>query len=126
MNLAFTTAWTARSADWKKRGIKICKPALKSLSVNCMNVDISIDELRVERVWYDASTKKLFVQAKDFVNGIEFGAIPEADFESKSPVISFAVGHKGATVICHHKDGQETWLPADMWLPEGFLPKNEI
>ena len=35
-----------------------------------MNVDISIDELRAERVWYDASTKKLFVQAKDFVNGI--------------------------------------------------------
>jgi hypothetical protein len=87
-----------------------------------MNVDISIDELRAERVWYDASTKKLFVQAKDFVNGIEFEAISEDDFESKSPVVSFSLGHKGATVICHHKDGGETWLPTDMWLPDGFTP----
>jgi hypothetical protein len=52
-----------------------------------MNVDISIDELRAERVWYDASTKKLFVQAKDFVNGIEFDVIAEDDFESQTPVV---------------------------------------
>jgi hypothetical protein len=87
-----------------------------------MNVDISIDELRAERVWYDASTKKLFVQAKDYVNGVEFEAIAEDDFESKSPVVSFSLGNKGATVICHHKDGKETWLPTDMWLPDGFTP----
>lgn len=87
-----------------------------------MNVDISIDELRAERVWYDLSADKLFVQAKDFVNGIEFGAIAEADFETSSPVISFSIGHQGATVICHHKDGKETWLPADLWLPGGFSP----
>lgn len=85
-----------------------------------MNVDFSIDELRAERVWYDVSTKKLFVQAKDFVNGIRFDAISEKDFESQSPVTSFSIGHKGATVICHHKDGEETWLPTDMWLPDGF------
>jgi hypothetical protein len=88
-----------------------------------MTVDISIDELRVERVWYDASTKKLFVQAKDFVNGIEFSLIPEKDFESTSPVVSFSIGHAGATVICHHKDGKETWLPTDMWLPGGFTAR---
>ncbi|HEY5298389.1 MAG TPA: hypothetical protein VIK59_10735 [Verrucomicrobiae bacterium] len=88
-----------------------------------MSVDISIEELCVERVWYDASTKKLFVQSKDFVNGIEFAAIAEDDFESRSPVTSFSVGHKGATVICHHKDGKETWLPADMWLSDGFSPE---
>jgi hypothetical protein len=88
-----------------------------------MRVDISIDELRAERVWYDASTKKLFVQARDFVNGIEFGLIPEDDFESDAPVVSFSIGNQGATVICHHKDGQETWLPADLWLPGGFSPK---
>jgi hypothetical protein len=87
-----------------------------------MNVDISIGELRAERVWYDASTKRLFVQARDFVNGIEFDAIPEDDFESRSPVVSFSLGNKGATVICRHKDGKETWLPADMWLPDGFTP----
>ncbi|HZL13136.1 MAG TPA: hypothetical protein VFC85_03235 [Verrucomicrobiae bacterium] len=88
-----------------------------------MNVDISIEELCVERVWDDASTKKLFVQSKDFVNGIEFAAIAEDDFESHSPVISFSIGHRGATVICHHKDGKETWLPADLWLPDGFSPE---
>jgi hypothetical protein len=88
-----------------------------------MNVDISIEELRAERVWYDASTKKLFVQAKDFVNGIEFSSIAEDDFESASPVISFSIGHQGATVICHHKDGKATWLPTDMWLPDGFSPE---
>lgn len=80
-------------------------------------------ELRAERVWYDASTKKLFVQAKDFVNGIEFALIAEDDFESRSPVISFSIGHQGATIICRHRDGQETWLPSDMWLPGGFSPK---
>lgn len=119
---AFLIARTGRSGVWKKPGIKICKRDSKSLSVNCMNVDISIDELRAERVWYDASTKRLFIQAKDFVNGIKFDTIAEDDFESQTPVVSFSLGHKGATVICHHKDGKETWLPADMWLPDGFTP----
>jgi hypothetical protein len=123
MNSAFMIGRKGRFADWKKCGIKICKAASKSLSMNCMNVDISIDELRAERVWYDVSAKKLFVQAKGFVNAIEFGSIAEDDFESASPVISFSIGHKGATVICHHKDGKETWLPVDMWLPDGFSPE---
>ena len=90
-----------------------------------MKVDISIDALRADRVWYDASTKKLFVQARDFVNGIAFDTLAKGekgDFESQSPVVSFSLGHQGATVICHHKDGEETWLPADMWLPGGFTP----
>jgi hypothetical protein len=88
-----------------------------------MNVDISIDELRAQRVWYDASARKLFIQAKDFVNGIEFERIADEDFESKTPVVSFSLRHKGATVVCRHKDGKETWLPVDMWLPGGFTPK---
>ena len=90
-----------------------------------MNVDISIDELRAERVWYDASTGKLFIQAKDFVNGVEFAAIAEDDFESRAPVASFSPRYKGATVICHRQDGKETWLPADMWSPEGFSPRGK-
>lgn len=88
-----------------------------------MNVDISVDELRAQRVWYDASTKKLFIQSKDFVNAIDFESIPEDDFESASSVTRFSLRHKGATVICHHKDGVETWLPIDIWLPGGFTPK---
>jgi hypothetical protein len=59
------------------------------------------------------------------VNGIAFDTLAKGekgDFESQSPVVSFSLGHQGATVICHHKDGRETWLPADMWLPGGFTP----
>src|ERR1035441_889336 len=119
------TAWTVRCAGWNGIGTRICARASKPLSYDSMNVAISIDELRAERVWYDASTGKLFIQAKDFVNGVKFTAIPEEDFESSSPVTSFSLRHKGATVICHHQDGKETWLPVDMWLPEGFSPRGD-
>ena len=85
-----------------------------------MNVDISWDELIAERVWFDASCGKLFLQAGDFVNAIEFTKIPDADFESSAPVKSFSIGQSGSVVVCHHRDGVETWLPVDMWLPEGF------
>lgn len=88
-----------------------------------MNVDISWDELVAERVWFDASCGRLFVQAGDFVNGIEFAKIPDADFESSASVKSFSIGQSGSVVVCHHRDGKETWLPVDMWLPEGFTPK---
>jgi hypothetical protein len=88
-----------------------------------MNVDISWDKLAIERVWFDASCGRLFVQAGDFVNSIEFARIPDEDFESQAPVNSFAVGQSGNVVLCRHKDGAETWLPADMWLPEGCTPQ---
>ena len=88
-----------------------------------MNVDISWDELVAERVWFDASGGRLFVQAGEFVNGIEFTKIPDADFESSAPVKSFSIGQSGSVVVCHHRDGKETWLPVAMWLPEGFTPK---
>ena len=87
-----------------------------------MNVDFSIEELRAEEVWYDASSGKLFIRAGDFVNGIDFSKIPDCDFESTASVVSFSVGIEGSMVICHHKDGAETWLPADMWEPGGFTP----
>jgi len=88
-----------------------------------MNVDISWDELTAERVWFDASCGKLFVQSGDFVNGIEFARIPDDDFESSAPVKRFSVAQSGSVIVCHHKDGQETWLPVDMWLPGGFTPR---
>ena len=90
-----------------------------------MNVDISWDELVAERVWFDASCGRLFVQAGDFVNGVEFAKIPDADFESSASVKSFSIGQSGSVVVCHHRDGKETWLPVDMWLPEGFTPKGK-
>ena len=90
-----------------------------------MNVDISWAELVAERVWFDASCGRLFVQAGDFVNGIEFAKLPDADFESSEPVKSFSIGQSGGVVVCHHRDGKETWLPVDMWLPEGFTPASK-
>lgn len=85
-----------------------------------MNVDFSLAELVAERVWYDASSGKLYVQAHDFVNGIPFQTIPDKDFESSTPVRSFSLGQNGSVIVCHHGDGQETWLPVDMWLPDGL------
>lgn len=88
-----------------------------------MNVDILWTELKAKRVWFDASCGKLFVQAGDFVNAIDFARIPDEDFESVSPVKSFSIGQNGSVIICHHRDSAETWLPVDMWLPGGFSGK---
>jgi len=88
-----------------------------------MNVDISWNELAAERVWFDASCGRLFLQAGDFVNAITLAEIPDADFESSAPIKSFSLGQSGSVVVCHHRDGKDTWLPVDMWLPEGFTPR---
>ena len=87
-----------------------------------MNVVTSIEINRADRVWYDASSGKLFIQARDYVNGIEFSAIPDSDFDSTSPVRSFSLGQSGSVVVCRHENGKETWLPVDMWEPGGFTP----
>ena len=91
-----------------------------------MKVDFSIEINAADKVWFDASCGKLFIQARDYVNGIEFSEIANEDFESASPVTSFSLGYSGSMVICHHKDGEETWLPVDMWEPGGFTPKNKL
>ena len=87
-----------------------------------MNVDISIEINKADKVWFDASCGKLFIQADDFVNGIDLRLMDDADFESVSPIQSFSLGQSGAVIVCRHKDGQETWLPVDMWEPGGFTP----
>lgn len=90
-----------------------------------MNVDISREELVAERVWFDASCGKLFVQSGDFVNAIDVAIIPDVDFESKAPINSFSLGQSGTVIVCHHKDSVETWLPVDMWLPGGFTGRKK-
>jgi hypothetical protein len=87
-----------------------------------MTVDISSAELVADRVWYDVTSGKLLIQAGEFVNGIDFAKIPDADFESATPVVSFCIAQGGSIVVCRHKDDAETWLPVDMWLPAGFTP----
>ena len=71
----------------------------------------------VEQVSFDPRSNEIHA----LIAGIEFAfplsEIPEEDFESASPIIGFAIGCKGAVVVCKHRDGSETWLPADMWLP---------
>lgn len=85
-----------------------------------MNVVITPEDLRIERTWFDATVSRLYVQSGEFVNSIDFSKVPDADFESKTPVKAFAIGQSGSVVICHHVDGAETWLPADLWVPGGF------
>ncbi len=94
------------------------------LSKNSMNVDFSAADLVAEKVWYDASTGRLCLSAGGYQNGIPLARIPDADFESGASIARFSLGQNGAVVVCHHKDGAETWLPVDMWLPEGFAEKS--
>jgi hypothetical protein len=72
----------------------------------------------VEQVSFDPRSNEI----NALIAGIEFAfplsEIPEEDFESASPIIGFAIGSEGAVVVCKHRDGSETWLPADMWLPQ--------
>lgn len=87
-----------------------------------MNVDISLAEPIATRVWFEIKSSFLFVEINGFVNSIDFRLIPEDDFESTTPVIKFELGCEGTVVVCHHRDGAESWLPVDMWLPGGFTP----
>jgi len=83
-----------------------------------MNVVISIDkQTRAEKVWYNVSDRKIWLQFSDnFMNSLELSAISEEDFESVTPIVRFSLGQEESVVICHHQDGNETWLPVDMWL----------
>ena len=81
-----------------------------------MNV-VFESSLVVEQVSFDPRSNEIHA----LIAGIEFAfplsEIPEEDFESASPIVGFAIGCEGAVVVCKHRDGSETWLPADMWLP---------
>ena len=88
-----------------------------------MNVDFSAADLVTERVWYDASTGRLHLSAGSYQNSLALAQIPDGDFESSVAIARFSLGQNGAVVVCHHKDGAETWLPVDMWLPDGFAAK---
>jgi hypothetical protein len=92
--------------------------------MNSMNVDFSAVKLAPERVWYDVPSGRLCISAGDYQNSIDLFAIPDRDFESTAPVIRFSIGQTGSVVVCHHRDGAETWLPVDLWLPGGFKPKD--
>jgi hypothetical protein len=81
-----------------------------------MNVVFELSPV-VEQVSFDPRSNEIHA----LIAGIEFAfplsEIPEEDFESASPIVGFAIGCEGAVVVCKHRDGSETWLPADMWLP---------
>jgi hypothetical protein len=81
-----------------------------------MNVVFELSPV-VEQVSFDPRSNQIHA----LIAGIEFAfplsEIPEEDFESASPIVGFAIGCEGAVVVCKHRDGSETWLPADMWLP---------
>jgi len=89
-----------------------------------MDVDISATDLVADEVWYDAAPGRLCLSAGDYQNGIVFSEIPDDDFESRTPIAGFSIGQSGSVVVCRHRDGAETWLPVDMWLPGGFTPNS--
>ena len=39
-----------------------------------------VENTRIERVWFDATASRLYVQAGDFVNSIDLARLPDADF----------------------------------------------
>ena len=71
----------------------------------------------VEQVSFDPRSNEIHALIAGIEHAFPLSAIPEDDFESSSPIIGFAIGCEGAVVVCKHRDGSETWLPADMWLP---------
>lgn len=87
-----------------------------------MIVDISLAEPVAARVWFEPRTMLLSVEINSIVESIDFRLMPPEDFESAAPIIKFELGQQGAVVLCHHQDGETTWLPVDMWLPGGFTP----
>lgn len=71
----------------------------------------------VEQVSFDPRSNEIHALIAGIEFAFPFSEIPEEDFESASPIVGFAIGCEGAIVVCKHRDGSETWLPADMWLP---------
>ena len=88
-----------------------------------MNVDFNTDSVRIGRVWFDPRAGDIHVEICGMDHSLRLAEIPNEDFESDTPIIAFQTGGEGSVVVCLHRDGQETWLPADMWLPGGFTPK---
>lgn len=85
-------------------------------------MDSSLVEPAATRVWFEVRSSRLSVEIDGIVTSIDFRLIAEEDFESSAPVVKFAIGCEGTVAVCHHRDGAETWLPVDMWLPGGFTP----
>ena len=88
-----------------------------------MNVVFETDSVVVSRVWFDPRDGEIHAEIAGMDHSIPLGKIPDEDFESPSPIIAFQTGCEGAVVVCKHRGGKETWLPADMWLPGGFTPR---
>ena len=66
--------------------------------------------------------KKSMLRFREWTITTPLRKIPDADFESASPLIAFETGCDGAVIVCHNRDGKATWVPADMWLPGWFTP----
>jgi hypothetical protein len=97
-------------------------PITCDLDGGYMNVEIGSEPTVATRVWYDGQSDLLCTEIAGIVRSLPFNKIPDADFESLSPVVSFSLANEGAVVACRHRDGKDTWLPVDMWLPGGGTP----
>jgi len=89
-----------------------------------MNVAFETDSVVIGRVWFDPRDGEIHAEIAGMDHSIPLEKIPDDDVESSSPIIAFETGCAGTVIVCRHQDGQETWLPGDMWLPCGFTPSN--
>ena len=87
-----------------------------------MNVIFEPESIVVGHVWFNPRDSLLHAEIAGIDHSIPLKQIPEDDFESSAPIVAFHVGCEGTVIVCRHRDGKETWLPADMWLPGGFTP----
>ncbi len=87
-----------------------------------MNVIFEPESAVVGHVWFDPRDSHIHAEIAGIDRFIPLKQIPDEDFESSAPIVAFRVGCEGSVVVCRHRDGKETWLPADMWLPGGFTP----
>jgi len=87
-----------------------------------MNVAFETGSIFINRVWFDPRDGQIHDDISGMDHPIPLEKIPDEDFESSSPITAFETGCSRAVVVCRHRDGKETWLPADMWLPGGFTP----
>jgi DNA-binding XRE family transcriptional regulator len=90
---------------------------MKSINVSSKNSE------GAEAVWFDDRTGLLSVRFGTIVRSIPLFAIDIKDFDSPEEIERFSIINEGDTVVCHHADGEESWLPTDMWEPGGFTPK---
>jgi len=88
-----------------------------------VNLVLKTDPVALDRVWFDPPDGQIHAEIAELDDSLPLKKIPDEDFESSTPIITFETACSKTVVVYRHQDGKETWLPAaDMWLSGGFTP----